>query len=210
MKANQLDNNIPCWDDITRDKYFKWLCELVGVYQGESNGYWYLMQILQNKEFVWFVPNDDNRVEDGLALRYDFMECYYDIYELGQSLTDPCSVLEMLVALAIRMDDSIVKPGEDTKVSDRFFEIIDNLGLTPFSDDRYEGLGDPNNPNYMYALENISDDIVVMNDILDTFIERRYNKDGNGGLFPLINPKYDQRTTEIWYQMSEYLMENYY
>jgi hypothetical protein len=32
--------------------------------------------------------------------------------------------------------------------------------------------------------------------------------DGSGGLFPLKNPQQNQRTTEIWYQMNAWLMEN--
>ena len=32
---------------------------------------------------------------------------------------------------------------------------------------------------------------------------------GTGGLFPLKRPRVNQRRVEVWYQMSEYLMENY-
>jgi len=40
-------------------------------------------------------------------------------------------------------------------------------------------------------------------------ILRRYSKTGKGGLFPLKHPKKDQTEVEIWYQMQQYVMENF-
>jgi len=40
-------------------------------------------------------------------------------------------------------------------------------------------------------------------------LARDYDADGNGGLFPLKNPKKDQRRIEIYYQMNAYVLENY-
>ena len=40
-------------------------------------------------------------------------------------------------------------------------------------------------------------------------LAREYSDNGHGGLFPLKNPKKDQRKVEIWYQMTEYINENY-
>jgi hypothetical protein len=37
---------------------------------------------------------------------------------------------------------------------------------------------------------------------------RLYTTSGYGGLFPLEEPKEDQRKVEIWYQMMAYLGEN--
>jgi hypothetical protein len=45
----------------------------------------------------------------------------------------------------------------------------------------------------------------VIEDILDIFVERKYDPNGYGGLFPLRCPKHDQREIEIWYQFNEYL-----
>ena len=41
------------------------------------------------------------------------------------------------------------------------------------------------------------------------FLNREYDKDGTFGLFPLKNPKKDQRKVEIWYQMMAYIIENF-
>ena len=43
---------------------------------------------------------------------------------------------------------------------------------------------------------------------LEAVITRSYYSDGQGGLFPLMDPSSDQRKTEIWYQMAAYLLEN--
>jgi hypothetical protein len=48
-----------------------------------------------------------------------------------------------------------------------------------------------------------------VNQILTNLVERTYQKNGKGGLFPLKQPAKDQRRVEIWYQMAAYLNENY-
>ncbi len=59
--------------------------------------------------------------------------------------------------------------------------------------------------------------------ILDRMVERTYKRNGEGGLFPLRGPKCcgdvlieegvyplrDQRGVEIWYQMCDWMLENY-
>ena len=39
-------------------------------------------------------------------------------------------------------------------------------------------------------------------------INRQFDYDGKGGLFPLRHPNEDQRCDEIWYQMHAWLNEN--
>jgi hypothetical protein len=51
-------------------------------------------------------------------------------------------------------------------------------------------------------------DIPAVEDILNTFLWRTYDPTGVGGLFPLREPKHDQRKEELWYQLSAYLEEN--
>lgn len=209
MHSNRLNTkNIPCWDNVICDEYFKWLCRKVDVYQDDISGYWYLMQVLWAKEFGWFVPNDDNRVADGLELRLEFAYDHY--YDYNLSASDICSVLEMLVALAVRMDDTIIKPGEKVKVGDRFFELICNLELDKYTDDRYLDLGNNDNSYHLAAMYSMVKDSAEIDDILEVLINRQYSKNGKGGLFPLVRAELDQREIEIWYQMHEYLMENYF
>lgn len=165
--------------------YFKWLYELVAEpnFEEGSLTYWHVLKILFEKEFVWVVANDENRIQDGKALRIEFLNVN-DIQtadsvwiELG------CSVLELMVGLARRF--AFEADGEPHYW---FWVLMDNLGLFRFSDDT------------VLPEERIDD-------LLDRFIYRKYEPSGLGGLFPLENPREDQRKVELWYQLSEYIME---
>lgn len=190
--------------------YFEWLCDIVGVYKEEDNvggyydsepGYWYLLRRLWRTEFLWVVPNDDNRIADGLDLR--------DLYFNGDSdglnrSSESCSVLEMMIGLAKRMDDMLQMPDEGPNLRIRFLELLDNLDLLVFEDSRYSNKN--RDPEALYRYQS---DMKKIDRILDNLVGRKYAKNGVGGLFPLTNPTGDQRTVEIWYQMNQYLIENY-
>lgn len=45
------------------------------------------------------------------------------------------------------------------------------------------------------------------NSIIIRFLNRKYERNGKGGLFTIKRPDLDLRTVEIWYQMSWYLNE---
>lgn len=165
--------------------YFEWLYGQVGSVKrtNPSATYWKLLKLLFTKEFVWIVPNDDNRIEDGKDLRYEFLaECEIDTedrdwLELG------CSFLELLIGLSRRLAFEA-----DGLASDWFWELIDNLGLRSYND-----------------RANIPENHV--DETLNRVIFRTFNYDGTGGLFPLKEATQDQRDVEIWYQLSAYLTE---
>lgn len=174
-----------------RQYYFNWLCDLVHVDQIDRS-YWLLAKDLYHRQFVSIVDHDENRAFDGMELRD---ECLRDLgYPKYHGLDGPCSVLEMMVALAQRMDFETSDPYDENSC-DRtaywFWEMIDNLGLTPFDDDSYVDL----------------EGQVYVDSIIDALVERRYSYSGYGGLFPLNRVDEDQRDVEIWYQMSAYLAE---
>jgi hypothetical protein len=165
--------------------YFKWLYGQVGSIKlkNPSRTYWALLRQLFTKEFVWIIPNDDNRLEDGRDLRQEFMqEQKVDVDP--QWLDLGCSMLEMLIALSRRLSFE-----DDTPADEWFWTLIENLGLRSFSDKNL-----------------VAADFV--DEVLDDVIWRTYDSDGKGGLFPLKNPGGDQRDIEIWYQLSAYLIEN--
>lgn len=165
--------------------YFEWLCHIVDV----KDGYWSVMGYLYNHEFTWFIANDDNRINDGIALRDKFLEesgLEADIY-------GPCSVLEMMVALAMRMEtDILYDPEKGDQTSEWFWLMIRNLGLDRYSDENldFETAGEIDN-------------------IIRVMVDRVYAMNGTGGLFPLKKPKQNQRRVEIWYQMQHYICENF-
>jgi predicted acetyltransferase len=151
-----------------------------------------LLQQLHRIEFYGIVPHDDNRAADGVQLRQLFLE------KEGQhalpSLPDgPCTMLEMLIGLSMRLEYESMDTYWYKTPADWFWFLIGNLGL-----------GGCENKNYIASgVEG------YVKEVCDTFLERRYKSDGKGGLFPLKNPKKDQKKVEIWYQMSAFIMENY-
>lgn len=151
-----------------------------------SRTYWKLTKQLFTKEFIWFVPNDDNRVEDGKALRLEFLTderiTIHDQYEAFW-LAEGCSVLEMLIGLSRRLAFEA-----DGKPKDWFWHLINNLGLLECNDKS-------------------SYDEDPIDQVLERLVWRQYAKNGQGGLFPLRSPNGDQTKVEIWYQMCDYLLE---
>lgn len=170
------------------NRYFDFLCSLVG----RSEEYSLLLSKLQRIEFYSLIPNDDNRVADGLYLRSLFSD------EVGQnwptSSSESCSVLEMLIGLARRLEFETAQSKWEKTVSEWFWILIDNLGLISCTDVVY-------NTN-----ESVEDSIDL---VVNTMISREYDSNGNGGLFPIKDSHKDQRRMEIWYQMTDYILENY-
>lgn len=170
------------------EDYFLWLCEMVDA-DGPDQQYLGLMRHLYDTDFseesAKLVGNDDNRIEDGIQLREKFEE--ESLYLDYRCLSGPCSVLEMMVALAYRMSDTM---GDDQPEL-WFWEMMENLGLSEMCDKEYYLVSGPE----------------IVDEILAIFLRRKYGKDGFGGLFPLERPEKDQRKVEIWYQMSAYLIE---
>jgi len=165
--------------------YFKWLYSqvadprIVRTYRT----YWRLLRLLYTKEFVWTVPNDDNRIEDGKDLRYEFIDQsqLMDV-DIGW-MNLGCSMLELLIGISRKL--SFSAEGEPRLW---FWELINNLGLSKLTDAAH-----------------FVDETVL--DTLDAVIWRTYHYNGTGGLFPLKGPCADQRRVELWYQMSAYILE---
>lgn len=169
--------------------YFDWMYQLVyGCPRGGGLSYLKLFGLLYNIEFRYSIEMDSNRYLDGLDLRHRFsFETGIDRHLVDEYLSGrPCSVLEMMVALAIRCEEHImenIEMGNRTGQWVRF--MIHNMGLTRYDD------------NHFY--EKSADKIIAK------FLDRQYDRNGNGGLFIVDNPPRDMRFVEIWYQMSWYL-----
>lgn len=174
------------------DAYFEWLYSQIGPLRNRNpeRNFWHLCRKLYTTEFLWFVPNDDNRVADGKELRDEFTLAARlepdDQYIQWRSLD--CCFFEMLIALA-RL--AAFESGRTTV--EWFWRFLHNLELDRYSDDLYE----------------ISIDEEV-DEVLERINERTYSRNGDGGLFPLRRARQDQREVELWYQMSSYLLEGHY
>lgn len=180
---------------MTRDEvineYFEWMCELVSERPYSKRcSYRKLLSLLYGIDFTYTIEMDGNRADDGINLRYRFgYERGYEDYIIASYLDDrACSVLEMMVALSKRCEESIM---DDPDIGDRtgrwFWGMIENLGLGS-------------------SFDNVFDKDYVITRI-DIFLNREYGRDGDGGLFTVNHPKRDLRTVEIWYQLCWYLDE---
>lgn len=184
-----IDNSIH--NDIVNE-YFEWMYHLVcGDLKYNKLSYRKLLFFLHSVDFIPRLEMDDNRRVDGIDFRYrfGFESGYSDEYIKRYLDTRECSVLEMMTALAFRVEEQIMDNSlYGNRTSQWFWTMIVNLGLGGMDDLNYDE---------KYCLK-----------IIDRFLSLRYDSDGNGGLFRLVNPKRDMRTVDIWCQFMWYLNEN--
>jgi hypothetical protein len=170
------------------DEYFDWLCHLAcGGDRFRLKSYHDLLFVLHDRDFTWLIRNDENRAEEGISLRSRFAsDIGHNQNTIYVRMSWPCSILEMMVALAIRCEENIM---DDPQIGDRttqwFWSMIRSLGLNQMLD------------NYF--------DIDYVNMVLDAFLDRKYKRTGEGGLFTVRNCNSDLRDAEIWHQMCWYL-----
>ena len=173
-------------DDV-KERYFEWMCSKI-IRPGHP--YNKLLHRLHEIPFTYILPMDENRMTDGYDLRYRFGHeaGIPDAIIVNALDQDECSVLEMMAALCIRCEESIMDdPDIGNRTSEWFVNMIKTLGLGGMTDDGYdEGYVD-------YRI--------------DIFLRGRYAPDGNGGLFRLKHCTDDLRNVQIWYQMNWYLNE---
>lgn len=173
-------------EDKVKSDYFEWMYDLMceGRF-AKTITYRQLFTFLHDVEFVYFVPHDENRAQDGIDLRYRYcvlhncedLECYLD---------GPCSVLEMMVALAIRCEERIMcDPEKGDRTAQWFWSMVTSLGLSSMNDTNYNEW--------------------LVNDVITRFLNRDYDANGKGGLFTIKRWNRDARTVEIWHQLMAYL-----
>lgn len=123
---------------------------------------------------------DDPRVRGGATLRVSFMGG-------GEIDLKSVSVLEVLIALAKRIDTEYIGIPGESHPEIIFTEFLNNLGLLRYTNNNYN-------------------ELEVQNIILK-FVKRTYSYNGVGGIFPLKKSPIDQRTLPLWRQMTMYLSE---
>lgn len=171
------------WDDYLQ--YLIWRCHLEYMRK-----YSRLFACLHAIPFTWTLDRDDNREADGIELRDGYsIPSEYSKYE-DEFRDHWCSVLEMLIALAIRVDDDLIGDPAEEHPEEFFMVMIRNLGLDIYKGNRYS-----------------KEDVIK---IVDRWLWREFDRSGRGSPFPLKYVRTDQRKVEIWDQMSSYVSENYY
>lgn len=168
-----------------KQEYFEWLCHFVGCKNHRE-----LLFLLFSIDFEYSIPMDGNRYEDGINLRYRFADEKGYHYRFVSSWLDdvPCSMLEMMVALSLRIEEHITgDPDNGDQTSKWFKAMLQNSNLYAMTDDKFD----------RFAATNIVKDV----------LQHRYGRNGNGGLFRLRHNRRDLRNVEIWYQAMWYIDE---
>lgn len=170
-----------------KKRYFDWMCDLVcgDMHPEGASSFRKLLIFLHETPFVYTMKKDADRAKDGEHLRYRFASftgCDYDdIFSEG-----PCSMLEMMIALALRCEETIM---DDPRMGNRtrqwFWRMVISLGLGGMTDSLF--------------------DKDEAEQIVERFTARKYEPDGRGGLFTIKQYKKDLRQMEIWDQMCAYL-----
>ena len=161
--------------------YFEWLCSLVERSESTNSNYRFtkLLSFLHNNSFRHIHPMDENRANDGIGLRREFGLISGFDYSL---LTGPCSVLEMLIALAIRIENDIcydVDYGE--RIDQWFWNMVVNIGFGGMTDGNWK----PHEAEM----------------VLKRFLNREYRANGVGSIFTIHTPGANALEVDLWTQM---------
>lgn len=173
--------------------YFDFLVEFVCT-KSEAAGYSDVLEYLYKKPFYYKLSLDQNRAADGVGMRERFANNYMNgIYFVPIMNTidyRDCSMLEMMVALAYRMEKDILN---DDSLGNRtgkwFWTMMENIGI------------DKTDREFVY------DDV---DEKVDICLERGYDYEGHGSFFTVHNPRKDMRDTDIWYQANWWITYEYY
>lgn len=184
-------------------EYFDWLTTLV---DRSPNGKKYskMLKCLHENQFKAINIFDRNRQNDARDLRKTyFNSIYYKIYSLsscpeiilfGEQIINLCTFLELLICISKRMEFEMTSDSDmDYSTNRWFWELISNIGFDKYSDDDWD----------LYDSEK---EIINRINIINN---RKYEQNGNGGLFPIHTPPYRMRNMDLWYQMMKYLQEKY-
>lgn len=150
-----------------------------------------LIDFLQHIEFRIALEEDRTIAKKGLELRDRFQDisgknAHEGMHSMGTT------VLEVLVVLALEMDDICYDPSEGERPDVFFWIMLANLGIHPidFSD-----------------FDWTPDKVIYLHQRLDMWMDRVYSPDGNGCPFPITNPQDDMIKVPLWTQMQWFCNE---
>lgn len=175
-------------------EYVQWLFKQIDV----PAYYNMLLWALMDKPWNWFLDWDTNAVAHARNLRVSYIWERYPSRDFEESKIadetldiispEPIAFLEVLVALAVLLE--MHSYGGYSYQWARI--LLGNLDLL-----QYKG-----NPTMEQFRE--------IDEKVERCIWRTYEPNGQGGFFPLREPKKDQREADLWQQLNAYVHENPY
>lgn len=183
-------------NDALWESYGSWL---LAECRFRKRGYSKLMQHLHLMVFEWVHPMDENRAGDGMEHRYYFLRSLggnapSDLCEKLQKR--PCSMLEMLVGLAIRIDGDYVGDVNSPRPDLLICEFLENWGLMG---------GSTKAKNRGFTCEFVNSRVL-------SFRNSQVNsqvKNVDFGPFPVEKPEKYPYNSEIWSLLHQYLFEKH-
>lgn len=199
-----------------KKSYFNYLLSLIKDDAHDPSQYTKLCSLLFETPYQVLNPMDANRVSDAETLIDKWLD-YAKVKDerlrqeytkdLGTQLPSlmGISIFEVLIALAIKVDDYIL--GDPTKPdlpANLFWNFIDNIVSYGTFGSKYE------KADYVLHDDNWCDSTEeTMKSALNRINTRTYHPDGTGGLFPLKHARINQRKEELWTCCMAYINENY-
>lgn len=165
------------------------------VTNGTTAPYIHLLQYMYDTPFTYTVWKDESRAVDALDFRAKYVE-WRHLSELEASELGPAedksapSVLEVLVAMCVRVETRIMRNEEKgDRTAEFFWNIMSCLGIAHLNDNMF--------------------DSAEVEAAMQRLLNRTYEYNGVNGPFYIENPREDLRKVDLWYQFMWYLAENY-
>lgn len=171
--------------------YFEWLLDRICDHSHPKEKFRSLLETLWMREYYPIIFLDKNRVSDGLTLRTEFNSLRR--IPAGNKLSpdelsQPCTVLEALIALSVRIERDILCDDIGDRTSVWFWTMMENMELDVMDERRY--------------------DEYYVNTVVDKFLNRHYGPNGEGGPFYIPYSMKDLREVELWMQAMWYITAN--
>ena len=169
--------------EFDRAEYYKWLCQKI-YDPSYSEDFELTLRVLFDMDYIWSwrIPKDENRAVDGINLRDEFADICGVDYIPSESWG--CTVLEMLIALSIKIEERI----NDLSYS------VDNPAKWFWE--------------FCYNLDILRDNADYISQQVNYWLNRQIGPKGEGSPFPI---KYHHGTSmtkaDIWLQINYYLSE---
>lgn len=170
--------------------YYIWLLDAVAT-KAEQNNYSLAFNSLYSTPFVSYDEFDDNLKENALSLRDDFLDrsrTARKLIDIYGDINWSVGILEIMVYLATKIEDTIMSnPDYGDRTGLWFWYMMESLDIIQFDNNHFD------EPNVSQKLDN--------------FVERRYEKNGFGGLFTVDKRGFDARKTNIWQQAMTFITD---
>lgn len=186
--------------DNLSEIYLEWLLGLINADNYKGKSYIKLCSLLNKVPFEPIIKLDENRLSDVHSLlRETYIQSQSDWYRLNgcdiimELPTWPVSFLELIISLAMRIDLDFMREIngiDNTRIY--FWILVRNLGILEYDDEHWG-----------------EDAIISIVNRLNIVQDRKYDFNGNGGLFPLEHAEMDQRNVQIWNQLCQFVNQRF-